>query len=122
MNVWVTAAAGILTGLTVFVSLGGFSRGKKEENNTVNNDREFSSSEIPDEILDGPLEEEVRPSSGKHREQELRSRTEKGVRDFQEGLNKLSNVIGNLANAVTSIMRIFYEEPAERVTPSMIIY
>lgn len=122
MNVWVTAAAGILTGLTVFVSLGGFSRGKKEEeNNTVNNDREFSSSEIPDEILDGPLEE-VRPSSGKHREQELRSRTEKGVRDFQEGLNRLSNVIGNLANAVTSIMRIFYEEPVERVTPSMIIY
>ena len=52
MNVWVTLAAAAVTGLTVFASLGGFS--KKEEENEVEPLRN-SPEEIPDEILDGPL-------------------------------------------------------------------
>lgn len=116
MNVWVTLAAAAVTGLTVFASLGGFS--KKEEENEVEPLRN-SPEEIPDEILDGPLR--TKPS-GRQREREMRGKTEKNVRDFQESLGKLSSIIGNLAAAVTSIMRIFYEDPYERITPSTIIY
>ena len=116
MNIWVTLAASALTGLTLFVSLGGFSK-RESENDCQDNYN--SSDEIPDEILDGPIE----TPRVKKNLSEMRYRTERNVRNFQDSLNRISNIAGNLSSVMTSLLRIFYSDSyEERITPNTIIF
>lgn len=115
-SIWIKVVVGAITGLATVAALGGFSKKSSEE---IENN---SPDEIPDEILDGPIDRPVPTENGRQRSRDFRDRTEKSVRGFQDSLSKLSSIIGSLSIAVTNIMRVFYEDPYERVTPTTIIY
>ena len=116
-SIWIKVAVGALTGLATVAALGGFSKKSEEKINEYQ-----SSEEIPDEILDGPLSEVSEPNDRRQKSRDFRDMTERNVRGFQDTLSKLSSIIGSLSIAVTNIMRVFYEDPYERVTPTTIIY
>lgn len=113
---WIKVAVGALTGLATLAALCGFSRKLDEK---VENG---SSDEIPDEILDGPLDRPKSTENGRLRSREFRDKTERNVRGFQDSLSRISTIIGSLSIAVTNIMRVMYEDPYERVTPTTVIY
>ena len=116
-SIWIKVAVGALTGLATVAALGGFVKKSEEEEVITDNS---SSDEIPDEILDGPIDRSAR--EGRQKCREFRDRTERNIRGFQDSLSKLSSIIGSLSVAVTNIMRIFYEDPYKRVTPTTVIY
>ena len=116
-SIWIKVAVGALTGLATVAALGGFSKKLNEKTNAYQ-----SSDEIPDEILDGPIEETPELNNKQQKSRDFREMTERNVRGFQDTLSKLSSIIGSLSIAVTNIMRVFYEDPYERVTPTTIIY
>ena len=116
-SILIKVVVGAITGLATVAALGGFS---KKSECTINNE---VSDEIPDEILDGPLDRpEPEDNNGRQRSRDFRDRTERNVRGFQDSLSKISSIIGSLSLAVTNIMRVFYEDPYERVTPTTVIY
>ena len=121
MNNLFKIAAGILGGVAIIVSLGGFSRGKGNKqgvatNDTVEDSPVVDSSEIPDDILDG---NNVLPE--KKRGERIRRETEENVRSLQEGIAKASHVLGHISTICNSILKMFYEDPCVRITPTTYI-
>ena len=117
-GIWIKVAVGALTGLATIAALGGFSKKNSESKQNQYSD------EIPDEILDGPINNRPEPieEDGRQRSRDFRDKAEKNVRGFQDALSKISSIIGSLSIAVTNIMRVFYEDPYERISPTTIIY
>jgi hypothetical protein len=115
-GIWIKVAVGALTGLATIAALGGFSK-----KNSECKQNQFSD-EIPDEILDGPIDRPEPEEDGRQRSRDFRDKAEKNVRGFQDALSKISSIIGSLSIAVTNIMRVFYEDPYERISPTTVIY
>ena len=112
MNQWIKIAAGVLGGLTIIASLGGFKGNKK--NNSSRQSIEVE--ELPDDILDGNNMPRV------NKPDRFRRESEQNVRNLQEGLSKASNVITNLSIIANSIVRMFFEDPSVQLSPTTYIY
>lgn len=104
-------AAGLLGGLAIVASLGGF-RGKKKVNNTTTT----TETEIPDDIFDGNRQQPQSRNS-----ESIRAENEQNIRNLQEGLTKASNVLGHISIICNSVVKMFYEDPCIRVTPTTFI-
>lgn len=112
MNQWIKIAAGVLGGLTIIASLGGF-KGNKKNNNSR---QSIEVEELPDDILDGNNMPRV------NKPDRFRRESEQNVRNLQEGLSKASNVITNLSIIANSIVRMFFEDPRVQLSPTTYIY
>ena len=123
MNLFFKIAAGVLGGVAIVFSLGGFSSKEKELNNEEERmSREVESDEIPDEILDGNLDYTPTPQ---RRGEKIRRETERNVKTLQDSLYRVSNVLGHVSNIFDSIMKIIYNDaPSNRlkVSPTTYIY
>lgn len=104
-------AAGILGGIAIVASLGGFG-GKKNNNNTTTIPE---SEEISDDIFDGNRQRPRREAES------IQNRNEQDIRGLQEGLSKASNILGHIGIICNSLVKIFYEDPCIRVTPTTFI-
>ena len=124
MNLFFKIAAGVLGGVAIVFSLGGFSSKEKEATNEGERmSREVESDEIPDEILDGNLDY-VAPTPQRKGER-IRRETEQKVKTLQDNLYRVSNVLGHISNIFDSIMKIIYDNgPSNRVkvSPTTYIY
>lgn len=121
MKTWIKVAAGILGGLTIIASLGGFKRGRNnDENRTVSYEPE---PEIPDEIFDGNRNYPQRRRDGENsnRGYSIISRNEQNFRNIQSGLTRASDVLGHISVIVSSVIKIFHEDPCIKVTPTTFI-
>lgn len=114
MNIWMKIAAGLLGGIAIVASLGGF-KGKDKTTTTTNYEPE---PEISDDIFDGIREPE--PPQRKN-SNSIRARNEQNIRNLQEGLTKASNVLGHISIICNSVVKMFYEDPCIKVTPTTII-
>jgi len=113
MNQWIKIAAGVLGGLTIIASLGGFKGNNKKNNNSR---QSIEVEELPDDILDGNNMPRV------NKPDRFRRESEQNVRNLQEGLSKASNVITNLSIIANSIVRMFFEDPRVQLSPTTYIY
>lgn len=124
MNLFFKIAAGLIGGVAIVFSLGGFSSKEKEATNEGERmSREVESDEIPDEILDGNLDY-VAPTPQRKGER-IRRETEQKVKTLQDNLYRVSNVLGHISNIFDSIMKIIYDNgPSNRVkvSPTTYIY
>ena len=124
MNLFFKIAAGVLGGVAIVFSLGGFSSKEKEATNEGERmSREVESDEIPDEILDSKLDY-VAPTPQRKGER-IRRETEQKVKTLQDNLYRVSNVLGHISNIFDSIMKIIYDNgPSNRVkvSPTTYIY
>lgn len=114
MNTWIKIAAGVLGGIAIIASLGGF-RGKKENNEVEQ--KPYEEDEISDDIFDGNrecVEIETRKKPGGVLKEE-------NIKNLQEGLTKASNILGHIGIIFNSIIKIFYNDPSLRVTPTTLI-
>lgn len=116
MNLFFKIAAGVIGGLAIVASLGGFSKNNSEAKKDNNDVLNSSSDSIPDDIFDG--NNNIAPQNKGER---VRRETEQGVRNLQEGLTKASNVLGHISIICNSIVKMFYEDPYVRVTPTTYI-
>lgn len=112
MNLFFKIAAGIIGGLAIVVSLGGFTKNNSNSDN-VNNP---SSDSIPDDIFDG--NNNIAPQN---KGELFRRETEKGVRNLQEGLTRASNILGHISIICNSFVKMFYSDPCVKVTPTTYI-
>ena len=113
MNTFFKIAAGIIGGLAIIASLGGFS-GKKSEDNKS----DYQEQEISDDIFDGNVEASLPQGKGER----IRRETEQKVRNLQEGLTRASNILGHISIICNSLVKMFCEDPCVRVTPTTYIY
>lgn len=115
MNTFFKIAAGVIGGIAIIASLGGFSRGDNEnKKKTIESDDTIS-----DDIFDGNNDVVSRePRKG----EKIRRETEQNVRSLQEGLTKASNVLGHISIICNSVVKMFYEDPCIRTTPTTYIY
>ena len=114
MNMFFKIAAGIVGGIAIIASLGGFSKKTSEKKNVESSDFEREET-IPDDIFDGNVNVEYRKG------QAIQRKTEQGVRSLQEGLSKASNVLGQISIICSSIVKMFYDDPCIRTNPTTII-
>lgn len=112
MKTWIKIAAGLLGGLAIIASLGGFSRKK----NTEPTYTEPEEQEIPDDIFDGN-----RYPSPRKKADYIQNKNEQNIRGFQEGLAKASNILGHICIICNSVVKMMYEDPCVRVTPTTYI-
>ena len=105
-------AAGLVGGIAIVASLGGF--GGKKKTTTTNQRPE---PEISDDIFDGNRQS----SPQKRNSESIRARNEQNIRNLQEGLTKASNVLGHISIICNSVVKMFYEDPCIRVTPTTFI-
>lgn len=112
MNIFFKIAAGIVGGVAIIASLGGFNKNseKKAESRIEDSD------EIPDEIFDGGIDYNPQKKG-----ESIQRKTEQNVRSLQEGLSKASNVLGHISIICNSIVKMFYEDPCIRTNPTTII-
>lgn len=109
-------AAGILGGIAIVASLGGFG-GKKSVNNEHQQQyKESDGEEIPDSIFDG-----IRPEPSKRCNSNIVMRNEENIRDLQNGFTRASSILGHISIIINSIIKMFYDDPCLRVTPTTII-
>ena len=108
-------AAGVLGGIAIVASLGGF--GGKNKNNTTTNDYE-PEPEISDDIFDGVRQQ---PAPRRRNPDTIRAKNEQNIRNLQEGLTKASNVLGHISIICNSVVKMFYEDPCIKVTPTTFI-
>lgn len=111
MKTWIKISAGLLGGIAIVASLGGFG-GNKKTTTTIELEPEIS-----DDIFDGkrtPTQRRVNPDS-------IREKNEQNIRNLQEGLTKASNVLGHISIICNSVVKMFYEDPCIRVTPTTFI-
>lgn len=113
MNIFFKIAAGIIGGVAIIASLGGFSKNSEKKSES----RIEESEEIPDDIFDGNTN-----YSTQRKGETIQRKTEQNVRNLQEGLSKASNVLGHISIICNSIVKMFYEDPCIRTNPSSIIY
>lgn len=117
MNTWIKIAAGVLGGIAIIASLGGF-RGKKG-NNEVEQKRPYEEDEISDDIFDG--NRDCIETETKTRRKPEGVLKEENIKNLQEGLTKASNVLGHIGIIFNSIIKIFYNDPSLKVTPTTLI-
>lgn len=101
-------ATGILGGIAIIASLGGFGGKKKEKVTTT-------TTEISDDIFDGNRQPDQRSSES------IREKNEQNIRSIQESLAKASNVLGHISIICNSVVKMFYEDPCIRTTPTTFI-
>lgn len=111
MKTWMKIAAGLIGGIAIVASLGGFG-GKKT---TTTN--QLPEPEISDDIFDGNRQS----SPQKRNSESIRAKNEQNIRNLQEGLTKASNVLGHISIICNSVVKMFYEDPCIRVTPTTFI-
>ena len=104
--------AGVIGGVAIVASLGGFGGKKKKEEKIYEPEPEIS-----DDIFDGVRQETPR----KRNPESIRARNEQNIRNLQEGLTKASNVLGHISIICNSVVKMFYEDPCIRVTPTTFI-
>lgn len=109
MKTWIKVATGILGGIAIIFSLGGF--GSKEKRCECNTTAPIEEEEIPDEIFDGKRDLQIN----------TRETNENKFRNFQEGLAKASNILGHVGIIVSSVIKMFYGDPYIKVTPTTYI-
>lgn len=112
MNIFFKIAAGIVGGVAIIASLGGFNKNSEKKAES----RIEGSDEIPDEIFDGNIDYNPQKKG-----ESIQRKTEQNVRNLQEGLSKASNVLGHISIICNSIVKMFYEDPCIRTNPSTII-
>jgi hypothetical protein len=112
MNIFFKIAAGIVGGVAIIASLGGFNKNSEKKSES----RIEESDEIPDEIFDGNIDYNPQKKG-----ESIQRKTEQNVRNLQEGLSKASNVLGHISIICNSIVKMFYEDPCIRTNPSTII-
>lgn len=116
MNLFFKIAAGVIGGIVIVASLGGFSKNSSETERNNNSFNNSSYDSIPDDIFDG--NNNLVPQN---KGEIMRRRTEMGVKNLQEGLTKASNVLGHISIICNSIVKMFYENPCVKVTPTTYI-
>lgn len=112
MNTWMKIATGLLGGIAIIASLGGFGGKKKKSEPAAIYETE---TEISDDIFDGNRGPQRRNP------ETIRNRNEQNIRSIQEGLTKASNVLGHIGIICNSLVKMFYEDPCIKVTPTTFI-
>ena len=115
MKTWIKIVAGIIGGTAIIASLGGFKRNKPQEQQTS-----YDVEELPDDILDGNNIQV--PQTPQRRGERIRRETEQNVRGLQDGLTRASNILGHISIICNSVVKMCYEEPTIRITPTTYIY
>lgn len=120
MNIYVKLGVGLLTGLAVIASLGGFKKNSKKNDSDPEDYK--GSCGIPDEILDGNLRSGQNQQREMSKAQKYQRESEKSIRTTQQVLTQVSGTLETLSVIVSGILKLFCYDSNNRISPSTYIY
>lgn len=112
MNLFVKIAAGVIGGIAIIASLGGFTK-NSEENIEKKPDEKPREKKKPNyDIFDfSDFEDAERDANTQKKGELIQRTTERNVRGLQDGLSKASNILGQFCNICGCILKMFYNDP-----------
>lgn len=115
-------AAGIFGGIAIILSLGGLTKSATKNEESREQSEPVEDEHIPDDIFDGNNNLKPEEQNSEIRQSDTRERYRENFRALQEGLVKVSNMLGHLSTIVDCIMKMFRQDPCVKVTPTTYIY